>query len=92
MQCKLFVALRLEVAHHFIERCAKERTRRLEPPLAFRTTKTPKMLVLNPYQLLVHGGRILQAANLDGLSGTLHKWKIPFRAEHCIISRVFEDR
>jgi hypothetical protein len=80
MQPKLFVALQLEVAFHFSERCAAERTRRLELPLAFGTTKTPKMLVLNPYQLPAHGGRILQAVNLDGLSGTLHTWKIPCRA------------
>src|ERR1700680_3273860 len=47
---------------------------------------------------LGRGGRCLEGraeftcANLDGLSGTLHTWKIPCRAEHCIISRVFEDR
>jgi hypothetical protein len=62
MQPKLFVALQLEVAHHFSERCAADRTRRLELPLAFGTTKTPKMLALNPYQLSAHGGRILQTA------------------------------
>ena len=50
MQCKLFVALQLEVAHHFIERCAGERTRRLEPPATFGATKTPKTLLLNPVQ------------------------------------------
>src|SRR5580658_1233599 len=33
MQPKLFVALQLEVAHHFSERCAAGRTRRLELPL-----------------------------------------------------------
>jgi len=53
MQCKLFVALQLEVAHHFIERCAAGRTRRFEQPATFRATKTPK--TLNPYQLAAHG-------------------------------------
>jgi hypothetical protein len=46
MQCKLFVALQLEVAHHFIERCPGERTRRFEPPITFGATKTPKTLLL----------------------------------------------
>ena len=71
---KLFVALQLEVSHHFIERRAGRRSSRLEPPATFRTTKTPKMLLLNPYQLPVHGGQILQAANLDGPSGILQTW------------------
>src|ERR1035437_97752 len=52
---KLFLALQLEVAHHFIERCAGERTRRSEPPATYGATKTPKMLLLNPYQLPAHG-------------------------------------
>ena len=68
---KLIVALRLEVSHHFIERLAGRRSGRIEPPATFRTTKTPKTLLLNPYQLPAHGGQILQAANLDGLSGIL---------------------
>jgi len=44
MQCKFFVALQLEVAHHFIERCARGRTRRLEPPAAFGAAKAPETL------------------------------------------------
>jgi hypothetical protein len=55
MQGKLFVALQLEVAHHFIERCAGWRTRSLEAPTTFGATKTPKTLLLNPYQLPAHG-------------------------------------
>ena len=55
MRCKFFVALQLEVAHHFIERCPGGRTRGLEPPVTFGATKTPKTLLLNPYQLPVHG-------------------------------------
>ena len=68
---KLFVALQLEVSHHFIERRAGRRSSRLEPPATFRTTKTPKTLLLNPNQLPAHGGQILQAANWDGPSGIL---------------------
>jgi len=52
---ELLVALQLEVAHHFIERCAGERTRRFEPPTTFGATKTTKTLLLNPYQLPAHG-------------------------------------
>ena len=55
MQCKLSVALQLEVAHHFIERCAGERSRRFEPPATFGATKTPKTRLLNPHQLSAHG-------------------------------------
>ena len=55
MQCKLFVALQLEVAHHFIERCAGERTGLFELPPTVGATKTPKALLLNPYQLPAHG-------------------------------------
>jgi hypothetical protein len=49
MGCKLLVALQLEVAHHFIERCAGGGARRLEPPATFGATKAPKTLLLNPY-------------------------------------------
>jgi hypothetical protein len=56
MQCELSVALQLEVAHHFVERCADGRSRRLEPPATFGATKTPKTLLLNPHQLPPHGG------------------------------------
>jgi hypothetical protein len=55
MQSKLLVALQLEVAHHFIERCAGRRSRRLEPPATFGATKTPETRLLNPYQLSAHG-------------------------------------
>jgi len=55
MQGKLFVALQLEVAHHFVERCAGERSRRFEPPPTFGATKTSKTLLLNPHQLPSHG-------------------------------------
>jgi hypothetical protein len=55
MGFKLFVALQLEVAHHFIERCAGGRIRRFEPPATFGATKTPKTLFLNPHQLPAHG-------------------------------------
>jgi hypothetical protein len=54
MGCKLFVALELEVAHHFIERFAGGRTRGFEPPATFGATKTLKTLLLNPYQLPAH--------------------------------------
>ena len=54
MQCKRFVALQLEVAHHFIERFAGGRTRGFEPPATFGATKTLKTLFLNPYQLPAH--------------------------------------
>jgi hypothetical protein len=55
MGCKLFVALQLEVAHHFIERCALGRTRGFEPPGTLGTTKTPKTRLLKPYHLPAHG-------------------------------------
>ena len=55
MQYKLFVALQLEAAHHFIERCAGECSRRSEPPATFGATKTPKTLLFNPHQFSAHG-------------------------------------
>jgi hypothetical protein len=57
MGCKLFVALRLEVAHHFIEGTAGWRSRSFKPPATFGTTETPKTLLLNPHQLPPHGGK-----------------------------------
>jgi len=54
MQCKLFVALRLEVAHHFIESCASGRTRGFEAPATFGTPKTPKTRFFNPHQCPAH--------------------------------------
>ena len=71
---KLFVALQLEVSHHFIERHAGRRSSRLEPPATFRTTKALKTLLLNPHQLPAHGGQMLQAPDLDGLSAILQTW------------------
>jgi len=55
MGFKLFVALQLEVAHHFIERFAFRSTGRFEPPSTFGASKTPKTLQLNPYHLPAHG-------------------------------------
>jgi len=52
---KLFVALRLEVAHHFIERFSFRSTGGFEPPSALGAAKTPKTLQLNPHQLPAHG-------------------------------------
>jgi hypothetical protein len=54
---KLFVALRLEVAHHFIEGCAGGHIKRIESPATLGAAKTPKTLLLNPYQLPAHGRR-----------------------------------
>jgi len=54
MQCKLLVALRLKILHHFIERFASGRARSLEDPGAFGATKTPKTPLFNPYQLPIH--------------------------------------
>jgi hypothetical protein len=75
MGSEFFVALRLEVAHHFIESCADGRTGGFEPPATFGAAKTPKTLLLNPYQLPAHGRPNRTGANLDGLSGVLHTWK-----------------
>ena len=52
---KLFVALQLEVAHHFIESRAGGLSRRVEAPATFGATKTPKTVSLNPYQPPAHG-------------------------------------
>jgi len=89
MQCKLFVALQLKVAHHFIERCPGERTRRFEPPATFGATKTSKTLLLNPYQLPAHGRHI--AAPQRCLTGCLvtarqGTKRSPFAAAYCLIA------
>jgi len=60
MGFKLLVALRLEDAHHFTERCAGRRSRSFEAPATFGATKTSKTLLLNPYELPAHGEPILQ--------------------------------
>jgi len=54
MGYKLLVALQLEDAHHFIERCASGPTSGCEPPPTFGTTKTPETLLVNPHQLPAH--------------------------------------
>jgi len=65
---KLPVALQLEVVHHFIERFARGRTRRLESPATFGATKTPKMFLIDPYQLPPHG-RLCRCAPTSTLEG-----------------------
>jgi hypothetical protein len=59
MGSKLSVTLRLDIAHHFIERLAGGRSRRFEPPAALGATKTSKTLLFNPYQFPAHAGKIL---------------------------------
>jgi len=49
MQRKLFVALQLEIPHHFLEGRARRISGRFEPPAAFGTTKTSKTMLLNPH-------------------------------------------
>ena len=51
---KLFVALQLEVVHHFIERRASGRTGGFEPPATFGAAETAKVLLFYPYQSPVH--------------------------------------
>jgi hypothetical protein len=48
MGCKGFVALQLEVPHHFIQRIAAGRTRSVEQPATFGATKTPKQFFVDP--------------------------------------------
>jgi hypothetical protein len=55
MELEFFVALQLEVAHHFVEGSAEGDTRGFESPSTLGATETAKMLLLNPYQLTVHG-------------------------------------
>jgi hypothetical protein len=106
MQCKLFVALQLEVAHHFIERCAGERTGLFELPPTVGATKTPKTLLLNPHQLPDHGppmrpdccGRCVKGRaestmrQFGGSVGHPTCMEDFCSCEHCIICRVFDDR
>jgi hypothetical protein len=54
MGCKLFVALQLEIPHHFIERFARGRGRRIKPPRAFRASKTAKTPFFDPHKLAGH--------------------------------------
>jgi hypothetical protein len=55
MRGKLFVALQLEVLHHFIKRITSGRARRVKHPSTFGATKTPKTLLYNPHQFSAHG-------------------------------------
>jgi hypothetical protein len=48
VQFKLVVTPQLKVPHHFIERVAIRRARRVEDPGALGAAKTSKMLLLNP--------------------------------------------
>jgi hypothetical protein len=54
MRCKLFVALRLEVPHHFIKGIASGRAGSVEHPGAFGATKTPKAFPFDPYKPAEH--------------------------------------
>lgn len=54
MGCKLFVALQLEVSHHFIERFTRGRGRRIKPPGAIRASKTAKTVFFDPYKRAWH--------------------------------------
>jgi hypothetical protein len=89
MQYKLSVALQLEVAHHFIERCAGERSMRFEPPATFGATKTLKTLLLNPYQSPAHGCQCRCAPTpSDRMPGT----RLPSGDEaFSFLSRVLPD-
>jgi len=54
MGCKLFVALRLEVPHHFIKGIAGGRAGSVEHPSTSGATKTSKAFFFDPYQLAGH--------------------------------------
>jgi hypothetical protein len=89
MHCKLFVALQLEVAHHFIERHARRRTRRSEPPATFGATKTPKPLLLNPHQLPAHGFQCRCAPKFSDRMPWYPlavKGRSPFAAAYCLLA------
>jgi hypothetical protein len=78
MQCKLFVALQLEVVHHFIERCAGGSTRRFKPPATVGAAKTPKTQLFNPHQLPAHGRLCRRAPTLSNCMRGTH---VPSRYE-----------
>jgi hypothetical protein len=87
MQGKFSVALQLEVAHHFVERCAGERARRFEPPATFGATKTLKTLLLNPHQLSTHSclSRCAPTSS-DRMSGThLPSGDEAFSFQSCVL-------
>jgi hypothetical protein len=70
MQSKFFVALQLEVAHHFPERCASGHAERYEPPAALGATKAPKMHFINPHHRPGHGcAHRCAATSADGKPG-----------------------
>ena len=54
MRGKLFVALQLEVLHHFIKRITSGRARRVKHPSTFRATKTPKKFPIDPHKPAEH--------------------------------------
>jgi len=54
VRLKLVITPQLKVLHHFIERFAIRRARRVEDPGALGAAKTSKMLFLNPLQLPSH--------------------------------------
>jgi hypothetical protein len=52
---KLFVALQLEVPHHFIERFTRgPQLNKIKPPGAIRASKTAKTVFVDPYKLAWH--------------------------------------
>ena len=84
MQCKLFVALQLEVAHHLIERFAGGSTWRVEPPATFGATKTPKTLLFNPHQCPAHG-RLCRCAPM--LSDRMPGIRLSFKGRRVQVRR-----
>lgn len=78
MQCKFFVSLQLEVAHHVIERWASGCTRGFEPPATFRATKTSKALLFNPHHFPTHGRLCRRAPTL---SDCMRDTRLPSRGE-----------
>jgi hypothetical protein len=71
VQFERLVPLRLKVLHHFIERVTARGARGVEDPGALGASKTPKVGLLNPYQLPVHG-RLCRCAPIlyDRMPGT----------------------
>jgi hypothetical protein len=51
---KFFIALQLEVPHHFIEGFTRGRSRRIKPPGTFRASKTEKTPFVDPDKLAGH--------------------------------------
>ena len=80
MGCKLLVPLQLEVAPHFIERCAGGGSRRFEPPVTFGATKTPKMLFLNPYQLSAQSASVAACQRVPAFCQETKRFGSPLTA------------